>query len=135
MQKAQETIKQNNESQSVTIEGLQFKKYQMDLIKFLARIYNIGDVNEFITETVLTSCLAKIRGMNFPEERNQLERDGYKDIREKVMVLSGPPAEVLLDNVVSDDSAKVYAFRDESVSGLSVAGIWTRTVKKVEKEN
>ncbi|MGH9953183.1 MAG: hypothetical protein ACRD5J_16315 [Nitrososphaeraceae archaeon] len=132
MQKAQEVEKK---PELVTIEGLQFKGYQMDLIKFLVQIYEIGDVNEFIIETVLTSCLTKIRGMNIPEKRNQLERDGYKDIREKVVVLSGPPAEVLLDNVVSDDSGRVYAFSDESVPGLSVAGIWTRTVRKIEKEN
>jgi hypothetical protein len=35
MQKSQETIKQNNEPELVTVDGLQFKKYQMNLIKFL----------------------------------------------------------------------------------------------------
>ena len=83
----------------VTVEGLQFKQYQMDIIKFLAQIYNtekIGDENQFLTETILTGCLVKMRSLSMDKEREQLGQDGYKYIREKEMVISGAPAEVLL---------------------------------------
>jgi hypothetical protein len=39
MQKAQEVMK-TDEQELVTVEGLQFKQYQMELMKLMARIYN-----------------------------------------------------------------------------------------------
>jgi hypothetical protein len=121
----------------VTVDGLQFKKYQIDLIKFLAQIYNtdkLGDVNQFIMDTTLTDCVRKIRSLSCDKERDQLSEDGYKDIREKVIVLSGASAEVLLDNIVSGPTGWSYEFTNESVAGLSVVGVWRRTVRKVSKK-
>jgi hypothetical protein len=43
MQKAQEIVKQNQEQELVTVEGLQFKQYQMDLVRF-AELDTKGDV-------------------------------------------------------------------------------------------
>lgn len=66
------------------------------------------------------------------KEREQLGQDGYKYIREKEMVISGAPAEVLLNNVISGPATGwSYEFSDESVSGMSAIGIWRRNVKKV----
>jgi hypothetical protein len=83
----------------------------------------------------LTDCVRKVRSLSRDKDRDQLKQDGYKDIREKVIVLSVAPAEVLLNNVTSGHTGWSYEFSDESMAGLSVVGIWMRTAKKVTKKD
>jgi hypothetical protein len=133
MQKAQEVIKQQQDKSSaaaelVTVEGLKFKKHQMEIIRLMAQIYNNNNVNEFLTDTIITRLLMKMRGMNTIQERDQLAKDDYEEKMKKVMVLTGVPAEVLRDNLKTGTQ---YELSDQSVASMSVVGIWTRTVEKV----
>ena len=41
-------IELKNEQELVTVNGLQFKKYQMSWLRDMAKKYNHGSVNEFI---------------------------------------------------------------------------------------
>ncbi|HET6730407.1 MAG TPA: hypothetical protein VFH04_02285 [Nitrososphaeraceae archaeon] len=48
----------------ITVNGLQFKKYQMSWIRDMAVKYNRGNVNEFIKDTVLTALLIKLEKLH-----------------------------------------------------------------------
>jgi hypothetical protein len=94
------------EPELVTIKGLQFKKYQMSCIRDMAIKYNHGSVNEFITETVLTSLLMKLdsvygssAGRYSNSIREKLREDCYGNSIEKFFTPTGAPDEIMLDNI------------------------------------
>jgi hypothetical protein len=94
------------EPELVTVNGLQFKKYQMSWIRDMAVKYNRGNVNEFIKDTVLTALLIKLDKLHgngtcchpYPV-REKLKENGYESSLKKVFEVTGAPGEVVLDNI------------------------------------
>ena len=94
------------EPEVVTVNGLQFKKYQMSWIRDMAKKYNHGSVNEFIIDTVLTDLLIRLERLHgndacrYPYPiREKLKEEGYQSSLEKVFKLSGARGKVVLDDL------------------------------------
>lgn len=94
------------EPELVTVNGLQFKRYQMSWIREMAKRYNHGSVNEFIINIVLTDLLSKLEKLygndacRYPYPiREKLKEEGYQSSLEKVFKLSGAPGKVVLDDL------------------------------------
>ena len=98
--------KSRKEQEVVTVNGLQFKKYQMSWLRDMAVRYNHGSVNEFIIDIVLKDLLdklEKLHGKNacrYPYPiREKLKEEGYEGNLEKIFKLTGAPGQVVLDNI------------------------------------
>ena len=99
-------IELRNEPELVTVNGLQFKKYQMSWIRDMAKKHNYASVNEFIIDTVLTDLLVRLEKLHgndacrytFPI-REKLKEEGYLSSLEKVSKLSGARSKVVLDDL------------------------------------
>lgn len=94
------------EPEVVTVNGLQFKKYQMSWIRDMAKKYNHGSVNDFIINTVLTDLLFKLEKLygndacRYPYPiREKLKEEGYQSSLEKLFNLSGARCSVVLDDL------------------------------------
>ncbi|MPZ04853.1 MAG: hypothetical protein GEU26_00260 [Nitrososphaeraceae archaeon] len=101
-----EETKSIKEPELVTVNGLQFKKYQMSWLRDMAIRYNHGSVNEFIIDVVLTDLLIKLEKLygnnacRYPYPiREKLKEEGYEGNLEKIFKLTGAPGEVVLDNI------------------------------------
>jgi hypothetical protein len=99
-------IELRNEPELVTVNGLQFKKYQMSWIRDMAKKHNYGSVNEFIINTVLTDLLIRLEKLHgndacrYPYPiREKLKEEGYLSSLEKVSKLSGARSKVVLDDL------------------------------------
>lgn len=99
-------IELRNEPELVTVNGLQFKKYQMSWIRDMAKKHNYGSVNEFIIDTVLTDLLIRLEKLHgndacrYPHPiREKLKEEGYLSSLEKVSKLSGARSKVVLDDL------------------------------------
>jgi hypothetical protein len=95
-----------NEPELVTVNGLQFKKYQMSWIQDMAKKYNHGSVNEFIIDTVLTDLLIRLEKLygnsacRYPYPvREKLKEEGYQSSFEKAFKLSGARGKMVLDDL------------------------------------
>jgi hypothetical protein len=62
------------EPEMVTVNGLQFKRYQMSWIREMAKRYNHGSVNEFIINIVLTDLLGKLEKLTWKSMLKRLIR-------------------------------------------------------------
>lgn len=98
--------KSRKEQEVVTVNGLQFKKYQMSWLRDMAVRYNHGSVNEFIIDIVLTDLLNKLEKLygnsacRYPYPiREKLKEEGYEGNLEKIFKLKGAPGQVVLDNI------------------------------------
>lgn len=101
------------EPELVTVNGLQFKKYQMSWLRDMAVRYNHGSVNEFIIDIVLTDLLIKLEKLygnnacRYPYPiREKLKEEGYEGNLDKIFKVTGAPGEVILDNIeeITDDN-------------------------------
>jgi len=99
-------IELRKEPDLVTVNGLQFKKYQMSWIRDMAKMYNHGSVNEFIIDTVLTALLIKLEKLSGNDScrytypiREKLKEEGYQSSLENVFRLSGTLGKVVLDDL------------------------------------
>jgi len=99
-------IELRNEPELVTVNGLQFRKYQMSWIRDMAKKYNYGSVNEFIIDTVLTELPIRLEKLHrndacrYPyPTREKLKEVGYLSGLEKVSKLSGARSKVVLDDL------------------------------------
>lgn len=102
-----------SEPELVTVNGLQFKKYQMSWLRDMAVRYNHGSVNEFIIDIVLTDLLIKLEKLygnnacRYPYPiREKLKEEGYEGNLDKIFKVTGAPGEVILDNIeeITDDN-------------------------------
>ena len=59
--------KSRKEQEVVTVNGLQFKKYQMSWLRDMAVRSNHGSVNEFIIDIVLTDLLNKLEKLSWEQ--------------------------------------------------------------------
>ncbi|MGC1132543.1 MAG: hypothetical protein WA941_06955 [Nitrososphaeraceae archaeon] len=98
--------KSRKEQEVVTVNGLQFKKYQMSWLRDMAVRYNHGSVNEFIIDIVLKDLLDKLESLHgnnacrYPYPiREKLKEEGYEGNLEKIFKLRGAPGQVVLDNI------------------------------------
>jgi len=98
--------KSRKKQEVVTVNGLQFKKYQMSWLRDMAVRYNHGSVNEFIIDIVLTDLLIKLEkfygnsACPYPYPiREKLKEEGYEGNLEKIFKLTWAPGEVVLDNI------------------------------------
>jgi hypothetical protein len=99
-------IELTKEPDLVTVNGVQFKKYQMSWIRDMAIKYNHGNVNEFIIDAVLTDLLMKLEKLygndacRYPYPiREKLKEEGYQSSLEKVFKTSGARGKVVLDDL------------------------------------
>jgi len=98
--------KSRKEQDVVTVNGLQFKKYQMSWLRDMAVRYNHGSVNELIIDIVLTDLLNKLEKLygnsacRYPYPiREKLKEEGYEGNLEKIFKLTGATGQVVLDNI------------------------------------
>ncbi|MGH9953037.1 MAG: hypothetical protein ACRD5J_15580 [Nitrososphaeraceae archaeon] len=72
------------DEESISINGLKFKPYQMQCIEVLARREGYGDVKKWLNEKIISHILMPLlKGYseNFVREMlDKLEKDGYKDL-------------------------------------------------------
>lgn len=71
----------NKEPELVSIEGLQFKPYQMDCMRDLAQMNKYGNVNEWLRDAILLNILIpklEVIYENYGEPLlEKLKQDGY----------------------------------------------------------
>ena len=68
------------EEELVTVDGIQFKPYQMECIGVLARAQKSGDIKKWIRDSVLSNMAAQLEvlGTNYTEPiLKKLKKDGY----------------------------------------------------------